>query len=70
MKNRAAIIFFSLLVAGIGCAAALKTAETIAKFQIDENGRPPVSRQPAHRVILINQFPAAACQPCADYDKN
>jgi hypothetical protein len=35
MKNRAAIIFLSLLVAGIGCFAALKTAETIAKFQIE-----------------------------------
>jgi hypothetical protein len=35
MKNRAAIIFVSLLVAAIGCFAALKTAETIAKFQIE-----------------------------------
>jgi hypothetical protein len=35
MKNRVAIIVVSLLVAGIGCFAALKTAQTIAKFQIE-----------------------------------
>jgi hypothetical protein len=35
MKNRVAIIFVSLLVAVVGCCAALKTAETVAKFQIE-----------------------------------
>jgi hypothetical protein len=33
--NRAIVIFVSLLVAGGGCLAALKTAETIAKFQLE-----------------------------------
>jgi NO-binding membrane sensor protein with MHYT domain len=35
MKNRALIIVVSLLVAVVGCFAALKTAETVARFQIE-----------------------------------
>jgi hypothetical protein len=32
----------------------------------DENGNPLCERA-ARIVILINEFPVAACQPCADY---
>jgi hypothetical protein len=31
----------------------------------DEHGQP--CQRPAKRVILINQFPAAVCAPCAEY---